>query len=162
MILDMGNKTKIFILYLAVLALMILTACNPIKKAERRVLNDKASSERVFRELEKTHPCVNDTSFVTILDTLVTSDTIIDYKKDTINNVITLTEKGKTIYKTKKIIEIKTAYIVDNRRINILSDSVRFYKLSLENKEKAYKSLSIKFWALLGLILAFIGIKIFL
>jgi hypothetical protein len=158
----MGNKTKIFILYLAVLALMILTACNPIKKAERRVLNDKASSERVFRELEKTHPCANDTSFVSIFDTIYKIDTAVDYKIDTINNVITLKEVGKTIYKTKKIIEVKTAYIVDNRRVNILADSVRFYKLSLENKEKAYKSLSIKFWALLVVILALIAIKIFL
>mgnify|MGYP007090461516 CR=1 FL=1 len=49
----MGNKTKIFAIYLICLFLMIAFSCNPILKAERKVLNNVASSERVFRELEK-------------------------------------------------------------------------------------------------------------
>jgi hypothetical protein len=157
----MAPKSKLLLIYLAILALLILAACNPILKAERRVLNDVASSERVFRELEKNRPCANDTSFVTLLDTLVTSDTITDYKTDTINNVITKTLQGKTIYKTKRVVEIKTGYIVDTRRLGLALDSVRFYKQSFESSKDAHKKLRFKFWALIGLLMAFFILKRF-
>lgn len=153
----MGNKTKLLLVYLILIAILILTACNPILKAERRVLNDVAASERVFRELEKTRPCANDTAFVTLLDTLVTTDTITDYKTDTINNVITLKEAGKTIYKTKKVVEIKTGYIVDTRRLGIMADSVRFYKVLSETNKDTSDKWKLRFWVL---IIAFGGIFI--
>lgn len=154
MILDMAIKVKILFL------LLLLASCNPLRKAERRVLASPDASERIFRELEKTRPCANDTNYVTILDTFVTSDTITDYKRDTINNVITLTEKGKTIYKTKKVVEVKTGYIVDTRRLGILADSVRFYKTSLDIASKT--SYEYKKWLILIVIaiLAYIIIKL--
>lgn len=153
----MGNKTRLFLIYLGILILLILTACNPIRKAERRVLNDVAASERVFRELEKSRPCANDTAFVTILDTLVTTDTLTDYKYDTINNVITKTLQGKTIYKTKRVVEIKTGYIVDTRRLGLALDSVRYFKtLSIIHKDTSDKW-KLRFWVL---IIALIGIFI--
>ena len=160
MILDMGIKTKILLFYFVLLAILILSGCHPLRKAELRILASPEASERVFRELEKTRPCANDTSFVTILDTLVTTDTITDYKRDTINNVITLTEKGKTIYKTKKVVEVKTGYIVDTRRLGILADSVRFYKTSLDIATKT--SYEYKKWLILLIIgiLAYIIIKL--
>lgn len=146
----MGNKSKLLLVYLILIAILIFTACNPILKAERRVLNDVAASERVFRELEKTRPCVNDTAFVTILDTLVTTDTITSYKTDTINNVVTLKEAGKTIYKTKKIVEIKTGYIVDTRRLGIMADSVRFYKFLYQSEHKYKKQAESRlFWLII-------------
>ena len=150
MILDMAIKAKILFL------ILLLAACHPLRKAERRVLASPEASERIFRELEKTRPCANDTSFVTILDTFVTSDTITDYKRDTINNVITLTEKGKTIYKTKKVVEVKTGYILDTRRLGILADSVRFYKTSFDIASKT--SYEYKKW----LILLIIGILVYI
>lgn len=154
MIQDMGNKLNAFVLFITLLA------CNPIKKAERTILSNPAASERIFRELEKTRPCANDTSFVTILDTLVTSDTITDYKRDTINNVITLKEAGKIIYKTKKVVEIKTGYIVDTRRLAIMADSLRFYKTSLDNA--THTSYQYKKWLILAIIsiLVYIIIKL--
>ncbi len=150
----MAIKVKILFL------LLLLASCNPLRKAERRVLASPDASERIFRELEKTRPCANDTSFITLLDTLVTIDTITDYKRDTINNVITLTEKGKTIYKTKKVVEVKTGYIVDTRRLGILADSVRFYKTSLDIASKT--SYEYKKWLILLVIaiLAYIIIKV--
>lgn len=153
----MAPKSKLLLVYLLLIAILILTACNPIRKAERRVLNDVASSERVFRELEKTRPCANDTAFVILLDTLLTTDTITDFKYDTINNVVTLKEAGKTIYKTKRIVEIKTGYIVDTRRIGIMADSLRIYKASLESSIKSHKEWRLRFWLL---IIALIGIFI--
>lgn len=153
----MGNKTRLFLIYLGLLILLILTACNPIRKAERRILNDVAASERVFRQLEKTRPCANDTSFVVLKDTFYNIDTTIDYKYDTINNVITKTLQGKTIYKTKRVVEIKTGYIVDTRRLGLALDSVRYFKtLSITNKDTSDKW-RLRFWVL---IIALIGIFI--
>ena len=155
----MGNKTKIFIVYLICLFLIIVLGCNPIKKAERTVLNNRESSERIFRELEKTRPCANDTTVISISDTLYKTDTAIDYKVDTINNVITLTEKGKIIYKTKTIIETKTAFIVDNRRLAIMADSVRFYKVSLQDSINTSNRWRSRFWWVILGLLAYIGIR---
>lgn len=158
----MGNKTRLFLIYLGILILLILTACNPIRKAQRRVLNDVAASERVFRELEKSRPCANDTAFVTILDTLVTTDTLTDYKYDTINNVITKTLQGKTIYKTKRVVEIKTGYIVDTRRLSLALDSVRYFKtLSISNKDTSDKW-RFRFWLLLASLIGIFILKRFL
>lgn len=148
----MGDRTKLFIVYLLCLFLLILLGCNPIKKAERKVLNNIESSERVFRELEKTRPCANDTTIISISDTLYKIDTAIDYKIDTINNVITLTQKGKIIYKTKTITKTKTAFIVDNRRLAITADSVRFYKASLHDSINTSNKWRSRFWwVILGL-----------
>jgi len=155
----MGNKTKIFIVYLICLFLTIVLGCNPIKKAEKTVLNNRESSERVFRELEKTRPCANDTTVISISDTLYKTDTAIDYKVDTINNVVTLTEKGKIIYKTKTIIETKTAFIVDNRRLAIMADSVRFYKVSLQDSINTSKKWRSRFWWLILGLVSYIGIR---
>ena len=158
----MAPKNKLLLIYLLIIWILILTACNPIRKAERRVLNDVASSERVFRELEKSRPCANDTAFVTLLDTLVTTDTITDYKYDTINNVITLKEAGKTIYKTKRVVEIKTGYIVDTRRLGIMADSVRFYKQSFETSTKYHKEWRFRFWLLLASLIGIFILKRFI
>lgn len=155
----MGNKTKIFIVYLICLFLLIVLGCNPIKKAERTVLNNRESSERIFRELEKTRPCANDTTVISVSDTLYKTDTAIDYKVDTINNVVTLTEKGKIIYKTKTIIETKTAFIVDNRRLAIMADSVRFYKVSLQDSINTSNKWRSRFWWVILGLLAYIGIR---
>ena len=155
----MGNKTKIFIVYLICLFLLIVLGCNPIKKAERTVLNNRESSERIFRELEKTRPCANDTTVISVSDTLYKTDTAIDYKVDTINNVVTLTEKGKIIYKTKTITETKTAFIVDNRRLAIMADSVRFYKVSLQDSINTGNRWRSRFWWVILGLLAYIGIR---
>ena len=140
----MGNKSKIFIIYLICLIVLLISACNPIMKAERKVLNNVESSERVFRELEKTRPCANDTTIITKNDTTLLIDTIINYKTDTINingvEYITIKEQPKTIVKTIKVNQIKTNYIVDTRRLGIVLDSVRYYKVNAQiNKEVGNK-----------------------
>jgi hypothetical protein len=162
----MGNKTKVFAIYLICLFLLIAFGCNPIRKAERKVLNNIESSERVFRELEKTRPCANDTTIITNNDTTFIVDTITDYKRDTITingiEYITIKEKAKTIVKTVKVNQIRTGYIVDTRRLGIMADSVRFYKLSLENSINTSKKWRLRFWGLLALIFGFILIKRFI
>ena len=153
----MAPKSKLLLIYLAILALLILAACNPLRKAERLVLNNRDASNRVFNTLALERPCANDTLIVTLSDTTIVQDTIVDYKRDTINNVITLTERGKTIVKTIKVVDIKTAYVQDMRMVAILSDSVRFYKVLYQTEHKYKKQAESRFW---WLIIAIVGIFI--
>jgi hypothetical protein len=151
---------------LSIILLFILAACNPIKKAERIVLNDKASSERIFRALEPLHPCANDTTIVTKIDTLVTTDTLINYKRDTIQingiEYITIKEEPKTIIKTVKVHQIHTGYVVDTRAIGIALDSVRYYKTLAQVHKDTSKDWSRRFWVLLGslIIIGFLKYKL--
>jgi hypothetical protein len=155
----MAPKSKLLLIYLAILALLILAACNPLRKAERLVLNNRDASNRVFNTLALERPCANDTLIVTLSDTTILQDTIFDYKRDTINNVITLTEKGKTIVKTIKVVDIKTAYVQDMRMVAILSDSVRFYKLLYQAEHKYKKKAESRFWWLIIGVAAFLILK---
>jgi hypothetical protein len=163
MILDMGNKSKIFAIYLICIFLLIAFSCNPVLKAERKVLNNIESSERVFRELEKTRPCANDTTIITKNDTTTIIDTITNYKTDTISingvEYITIKEAAKTIVKTIKVNQIHTGYIVDTRRLGIMADSVRFYRTSLEDSIKTSKKWRLRFWGLLGILIGIVTIK---
>ncbi len=145
---------------------LFMVGCNPIKKAERTVLNNLESSERVFRELEKTRPCANDTTIMTKYDTTLLVDTITNYQRDTITingkEYITIKEAAKTIVKTVKVHQIHTGYIVDTRRVGILLDSVRFYKVNSQiNKETSNKWM-LRFWGLFGILIGYILIKRFL
>lgn len=148
------------------LFLILVLGCNPIRKAEKRILNDIESSERVFRELEKTRPCANDTSIITKYDTTLLVDTITNYKRDTvtINGIeyITIKEAPKTIIKTVKVHEIHTGYIVDTRRIGIIMDSVRFYKASSESNKTTSNKWRGRFWWLIIGLIGYITIKRFL
>jgi len=145
------------------LFLILVLGCNPIRKAEKRILNDRESSERVFRELEKTRPCVNDTTLITKYDTTLLIDTITNYKRDTvtINGIeyITIKEAPKTIIKTVKIHEIHTGYIVDTRAIGIVLDSVRYYKVNAQINKETINKWRGRFWGLLGVLIGFITIK---
>lgn len=161
----MGSKSKLFIIYLICLIILLISACNPIRKAERRVLNDLQSSERVFRELEKTRPCANDTTIITKNDTTTIIDTITNYKTDTVNingiEYITIKEQPKTIVKTITVDKVHTGYIVDTRRLAITLDSVRYYKESLQQSKDTSKKWRNRFWGLLGILIGFILIKRF-
>jgi hypothetical protein len=159
----MANKSKIFIFYLICLFLIIVLGCNPVRKAERRVLNNLESSERVFRELEKTRPCANDTTIITKNDTTLLIDTIVNYKRDTISingvEYITIKEEPKTIVKTVTVHKVHTGYIVDTRRLGIVLDSVRYYKVNAQINKEVGNKWKWRFWGLLGILIAFILIK---
>lgn len=152
--------------YMAIFMAILLSSCTTIRKAERVVLNDKAASERVFRALESSHPCANDTTFVTNIDTLVTTDTIINYQKDTIQingiEYITIKENPKTIVKTVKVHQIHTGYVVDTRSLGIALDSVRFYKTLEQIHKDTSKAWRRRFWVLLGaiVVVAFLKYKL--
>jgi hypothetical protein len=158
----MAPKSKLILIYLAIIAALILTACNPLRKAERRVLSDRDASKRVFNTLALDNPCANDTIIFTLSDTTILHDTLVDYKRDTINNVITLTEQGKTIVKTIKVKDIKTAYVQDMRMIGILVDSVRYYKVLYQAEHKYKKQAERRLFWLIIVIAAIVILKRYL
>ena len=159
---DMAIKNSI----LAVLLIALTFSCNPIRKAERLILNDKDASERIFRALEVTHPCANDTTLITKYDTTLLVDTVVDYKRDTIRingiEYITIKEAAKTIVKTVKVNQIQTGYIVDTRALGIVLDSVRYYKTLAQVNKESSKSWSRLFWVFLGslIIIGFLKYKL--
>jgi len=157
----MAPKNKLLVLYLAILAILIFS-CNPLRKAERRVLSDRDASKRIFNTLALDYPCANDTIIFTLSDTTILHDTLVDYKRDTINNVITLTEQGKTIVKTIKVKDIKTAYVQDMRMIGILTDSVRYYKVLYEAEHKYKKQAENRLLWLIIIIAAIVILKRYL
>jgi hypothetical protein len=154
----MAPKNKLILIYLAIIAALILTACN----AERRVLSDRDASKRIFNTLALENPCANDTIIFTLSDTTILHDTLVDYKRDTINNVITLTEKGKTIVKTIKVKDIKNAYVQDMRMIGILADSVRYYKVLYQAEHKYKKQAERRLFWLIIVIAAIVILKRYL
>jgi len=158
----MAPKSKLILIYLAIIAALILTACNSLRKAERRVLSDRDASKRVFNTLALDNPCANDTIIFTLSDTTILHDTLVDYKRDTINNVITLTEQGKTIVKTIKVKDIKTAYVQDMRMIGILADSVRYYKVLYQAEHKYKKQAERRLFWLIIVIAAIVILKRYL
>jgi hypothetical protein len=146
--------------------LVFTLGCNPIRKAEKRVLNNIQSSERVFRELEKTRPCANDTTIIIKNDTTLLTDTLIDYKRDTVNingiEYITIKEAAKTIVKTVTVHKVHTGYIVDTRRLGIMLDSVRYYKVNSQINKESSKKWKWRFWGLIGALIGIGLIKRFL
>lgn len=142
---------------------LLTIGCNPIKKAEKRVLNNIESSERVFRELEKTRPCANDTTLITKYDTTLLTDTITNYQRDTITingiEYITIKEAPKTIVKTITVNKIHTGYIVDTRRLGLVLDSMRYYKVNSQINKDSSNKWKWRFWGLLGVLFGFITIK---
>lgn len=152
----MANKFLLIFLVFSI-------GCSPIRKAEKRVLNDKESSERVFRELEKTRPCANDTTLITKYDTTLLTDTITNYQRDTVTlngiEYITIKEAAKTIVKTVKVKEIHTGFVVDTRAIGIVLDSVRYYKVNAQINKEVGNKWRWRFWALLGALIGIVTIK---
>lgn len=151
---------------LAVLLIALTFSCNPIRKAERLILNDKDASERIFRALEVTHPCANDTTLIIKYDTTLLIDTVINYQRDTIHingvEYITIKEAAKTIVKTVKVKQIVTGYVVDTRSLGIALDSVRYYKTLAQVNKETSKSWSRRFWVILGslIIIGFLKYKL--
>lgn len=135
------------------LALLILSSCNPIKK----VLNDPAKFAVIKDTVIARGYCVNDTSFVYISDTLETIDTMYNVLTDTLvinDSVVFWDVKYKTILKTRTIRDSIISVVVDSARVMVLRK-----ELNLE-REKAKENKSWKkmfFWAI-GCALVFIGL----
>jgi len=133
---------------------MILTAifavsCNPVKQ----VLNNRSKFEEVKNEVIRLGYCANDTTIISVSDTLTQYDT-------TIQKEIEILTLGDTIYvtrwQTRDIVKRVTirdtikAVVVDNSRVQLLQADLKAIEAKAnEWKAKADKRLN---WLILGII----------
>lgn len=132
-----------------------MASCNPVKK----VLRDPEKFDIVVTEVIKRGYCVNDTTFVTKSDTLLTFDTVTNTIKETkiINDTAYIYDtKYRTITKKLIIRDTVKAVVLDNARIKLLeADSATLSQKVIEYKGKAAERLN---W----LLFVFIAIGLYL
>lgn len=147
---------KIISFLIGLVILLSLISCNPVKK----VLRDPEKFDIVVTEVIKRGYCVNDTTFVTKSDTLVTFDTVTNTVKETIkrNDTIFITEvKYRNITKKLLIRDTVKSIVLDNARIRLLqADSASLSQKMTKYKQQANARLS---WLIL--IIVAIGLGIF-
>jgi len=138
--------------YIAVLIVLIITAiiafsCNPVKQ----VLNDRAKFEKVKDEVIRLGYCANDTTIVSVSDTMTQYDTTIQKEIEvlTIGDTIYVTKwQTRDIVKRVTIRDTIKAVVVDNARLNVLqADLSKANAKADEWKEKANKRLN---WLILA------------
>jgi hypothetical protein len=129
---------------LSLLIIVTVIGCMTTNKAIKKVLDSNAATDVVGREWEKTHPCVNDTFIVGgVVPVLVPGKTVTENGKDSVviqsqhDSVFVTKYKPIFYYKTDTLYKERTAYITDNRRLNIANDSLIFYKGKISEKEAA-------------------------
>lgn len=132
------EKTRLWVCYIIALVIIIaLVSCNPAKKlandnekAYQRVLTDSGMFRSIGDKWRKINPCLTDT-IIGETEVLILSDTQYvskDGKTDTLlQNVIQ--KVTNTVYKDR------TKYIIDNKAINELQDSVH----ALQVREASHK-----------------------
>lgn len=171
----MPNRTRFYAcVSTALFAALLLASCNPVKK----VLRDPAKTEVVGREWEKKNPCVNTVSQIIqgkeiLLHDTLTSDSLIQALNVQIDSLIStrcteivsgdrsklkrdIEAKLRKECKPEHYYRVDTFFKIDNRRLNILNDSLNFYrgiKQELKTQLKEQKKKTTK-WRIFCLVLA--------
>jgi len=132
-----------------IIAAIIAVSCNPVKQ----VLNNRAKFEEVKNEVIRLGYCANDTTIISVSDTLTQYDT-------TIQKEIEILTLGDTVYvtrwQTRDIVKRVTirdtikSVVVDNSRVQLLQADLKAIEAKAnEYKAKADKRLN---WLILGII----------
>jgi hypothetical protein len=132
-----------------IIAAIIAVSCNPVKQ----VLNNRAKFEEVKNEVIRLGYCANDTTIISVSDTLTQYDT-------TIQKEIEILTLGDTVYvtrwQTRDIVKRVTirdtikSVVVDNSRVQLLQADLKAIEAKAnEWKAKADKRLN---WLILGII----------
>ena len=132
-----------------IIAAIIAVSCNPVKQ----VLNNRSKFEEVKNEVIRLGYCANDTTIISVSDTLTQYDT-------TIQKEIEILTLGDTIYvtrlQTRDIVKRVTirdtikSVVVDNSRVQLLQADLKAIEAKAnEWKAKADKRLN---WLILGII----------
>ena len=124
----MKKETAIFVFLLACWVLM-MCSCNPLQRAENRVLANVESVKRVRAATDQLWPCAND-SIVFIHDSTTVINT--EYLRDTlveVNNDTTFVFYYDTVIVNKKVTKNTQTVVVDKREQNKLIDSINSLRL---------------------------------
>ena len=124
----MKKETGLFI-FLFILWVLVMLSCNPIQKAENRVLADVESVKRVRAKTDALWPCANDSlvfihDSTTVTETVFERDTLIESRNDT-----TFVNYFDTVTVTKTLTKTVNTIVTDNREVNKLKDSLTAIRL---------------------------------
>ena len=166
---NLSEIAKLLLIYIiGILLLVCLWSCNPLKKAENKVLADWESVKRVRAKTDALLPCANDSlvfihDSTTVVETQYLRDTLVMQRNDT-----TFVNYFDTAIVTKLVTKTINTVVTDKREVNKHIDSInamaiREAKLQGEinkqrleyNKAKDSKSI----WRMIAicLFIAFIG-----
>lgn len=109
----------LLIIYMAIVMTIILASCNPVKQ----VIRDKRKLDEVAKVVLRSGYCANDTTIVSVSDTITQVDTITNIDTEILfrNDTVILTKvKHNYVTKTIKIRDTIRQVVVDNARISIL------------------------------------------
>ena len=163
---EIANLLLIYII--GILLLVCLWSCNPLKKAENKVLANVESVKRVRAVTDPLFPCANDSlvfihDSATVVETKYLRDTLVMQRNDT-----TFVNYFDTAIVIKLVTKTINTVVTDKREVNKLQDSINALRLReaklqgaineqrLEyNKAKDSKSI----WRMIAicLFIAFIG-----
>lgn len=133
---NLNEIAKLLLIYIIGIVLLIcMWSCNPLKKAESRVLVNVESVQRVRAATDKLYPCANDSlvfihDSTTVLETEYLRDTLIESRNDT-----TFVNYFDTAVVTKTVTVTKEITVLDGRELGKLNDSLTAIRL----REAAFK-----------------------
>ena len=166
---NLSEIAKLLLIYIiGILLLVCLWSCNPLKKAENKVLANVESVKRVRAVTDPLYPCANDSlvfihDSATVVETQYLRDTLVMQRNDT-----TFVNYFDTAIVIKLVTKTINTVVTDKREVNKLQDSINALRLReaklqgaineqrLEyNKAKDSKSI----WRMIAicLFIAFIG-----
>ena len=127
---NISEIAKLLLIYLiGILLLLWLWSCNPLKKAENKVLANVESVKRVRAATDLLYPCAND-SLVFIHDSTIVNNT--EYLRDTLvmqRNDTTFVYYYDTAIVTKLVTKTINTVITDKREVNKDIDSINALRL---------------------------------
>lgn len=126
------------------LLISTIWSCSPQKKIDKavaKVLSNPEAKNKVGREWEKDHPCVNDTVTKVKSDTVTTKDTLSVSDTLRVKDTLYITKKERETV-TRTIHDTVTNNVVDNRRLNIANDSLNYYKGLSQQRQARIDELS--------------------
>lgn len=140
------------IIYLATISIILMSGCNPVKQ----VISDKRKLDQVAEVVVRSGYCANDTTIVTVSDTITKVDTITNTDTEIVlrNDTVIMTRiKRDYVTKTIRIRDTIRQVVVDHARIRLLeADKIKIVA-ELEEKKKESQS-RMKWLVILGLIIA--------
>jgi hypothetical protein len=122
---NLNEIAKLLLIYIiGILLLVCLWSCNPLKKAESRVLANVESVKRVRAATDQLWPCANDSlvfihDSATVIETQYLRDTLVVQRNDT-----TFVNYFDTAIVTKLITKTINTVVTDKREVNKLQDSI--------------------------------------
>ena len=119
---EIANLLLIYII--GILLLVCLWSCNPLKKAENKVLANVESVKRVRAVTDPLFPCANDSlvfihDSATVVETKYLRDTLVMQRNDT-----TFVNYFDTAIVTKLVTKTINTVVTDKREVNKLQDSI--------------------------------------